>query len=39
LTSEAELKQLSAALTVVAVDEAIGVVQARMPAAWARKPC
>jgi hypothetical protein len=39
LTSEAELKQLSAALAAVAADETISVAQARMPAAWARKPC
>jgi SAM-dependent methyltransferase len=39
LTSDAELKQLSAALAAVAADEAISVAQARMPAAWARKPC
>jgi hypothetical protein len=34
LTSDAELKLLSAA----AADETISVAQARMPAAWARKP-
>lgn len=39
LTSEAELRQLSAALAAVAADETISVAQARMPAAWARKPC
>jgi hypothetical protein len=38
LTSEAELKQLSAALAAVAADESISVAQARMPAASARKP-
>jgi ubiquinone/menaquinone biosynthesis C-methylase UbiE len=38
LTSDAELKQLSAALSAVAADETISVAQARMPAAWARKP-
>jgi SAM-dependent methyltransferase len=38
LTTDAELKRLSAALAAVAVDETISVAQARMPAAWARKP-
>jgi len=38
LTADAELKQLSAALAAVAADETISVAQARMPAAWARKP-
>ena len=38
LTTDAELKRLSAALAAVAVDETLSVAQARMPAAWARKP-
>jgi hypothetical protein len=38
LTTEAELNRLSAALAAVAADETISVAQARMPAAWARKP-
>jgi hypothetical protein len=38
LITDAELKQLSAALAAVALDETISVAQARMPAAWARKP-
>lgn len=39
LTSEAELKRISAELAAVAADETISVAQARMPAAWAHKPC
>jgi len=38
LTSDAELKQRSAALAAVAADETISIAQARMPAVWARKP-
>jgi SAM-dependent methyltransferase len=38
LTTDLELKRLSAAFAAVAVDETISVAQARMPAAWARKP-
>jgi len=38
LTTDAELKQLAAALAAVAADETIMVAQSRMPAAWARKP-
>jgi hypothetical protein len=38
LTADAEVKQLSAAIAAVAVAETISVAQARMLAAWARKP-
>jgi hypothetical protein len=38
LITEPELKRLSTALAAVAADESISVPQARMPAAWARKP-
>jgi hypothetical protein len=38
LITEPELKRLSTALAAVAADESISVAQARMPAAWARKP-
>jgi SAM-dependent methyltransferase len=38
LTTDAELKRLSAALAAVAADETVSVAQARMSAAWARKP-
>jgi SAM-dependent methyltransferase len=37
LTSDSELKQLSAELAAVAADETISVAQSRMPVAWARK--